>query len=136
MFSRFLMAGSLVKHSDSHSYPTQRGSQLNLSLEKCSEDKSLFNSSTPVRTEAEINLMKSIRASACLFLILGYNFTGNLLEFISTFFHVFVLEPKNNRKIKLKDVTHKNLRNYLICFKLSVTIHDRQNKAWMGSFIA
>lgn len=71
MFSGFLVAESLVKHSDSHSHDSQRGSRLNLSAERCREDNSLFNSSTPLRTEAEIKLMKSIGASTSFFLILG-----------------------------------------------------------------
>lgn len=67
MFCRLLMVGSLVKHSDSHSHGSQWGSQPDLSAERQREDKSLFNSSTPLSKEAEIKLMKSIRASLSSF---------------------------------------------------------------------
>lgn len=63
------MVGSQVKHSDSHSHGSRWGSQPDLSAERQREGKSLFNSSTPLCKEAEIKLMKSIRASSRLFLI-------------------------------------------------------------------
>lgn len=53
MFCRLFMVSSPVKHSDSHSHGSQRGSQLDLSAERQKEDKSLLNSSTPLSNEAD-----------------------------------------------------------------------------------